>query len=538
MLGQREMKLDDYLGIFRRRCWIILAGAVLGCSIAYGASRLLPKTFASQSVVLIEQQQVPDNMVRSVVTEDLMARLSAMQGEVLSRSRLEPIIERFGLYADERPVTDAVVDHLRHNVLITVVEDFSTLTSHKQPMWQRLLGSGTETPSVSPGILANARRSGPAFSGFTIKLTAERPSLAREVCSQITSMFIEENLRNREQTAEGTTDFLSSQLAEAKRKLDEQDAKLAAFKRRYMGALPDEQQTNLQLLASANSQLNATTDALSRAQQDRAYAAALLAQQVEALKEAPIGNNHQETEAELRRHLAQLQDQLAVLKTRYTGNHPDLIKVETDIEQVKKALAEQVDKKDPSAPAIEPPQIIQLRAQVRQDEETLHTQGEAQKRVERQIKLYESRVQLSPAVEQAYKEVTRDYKTALDFYNDLLKERDQSAMAIDLERQQHGERFRLLDPANLPDSPDFPNPVLFAAAGLGGGLALGLALVLLLEVRDKALRTERDIECILGLPTLAMIPSLDETRRAWSSAKRAKAGIRKPAATVMGLQDV
>lgn len=111
-------------------------------------------------------------------------------------------------------------------------------------------------------------------------------------------------------------------------------------------------------------------------------------------------------------------------------------------------------------------------------------------------------------VEEQYKELTRGYQTALDSYNDLQKKRDQSQMATELERQQEGEQFRVLDPANLPDKPSFPNRPLFAASGLAGGLGLGLALAFLLEMRDTSMRTERDVEFVLRLPVLAMVPEI------------------------------
>ena len=132
-----------------------------------------------------------------------------------------------------------------------------------------------------------------------------------------------------------------------------------------------------------------------------------------------------------------------------------------------------------------------------------------QEQIKQQIAVFQERIQSSPAVEQEYKALTRDYQTALEFYNDLLKKRDQSAMASDLEQRQQGEQFRVLDPANLPDQPSFPNRPLFAAGGLVGGLGLGLGLAFLLEMRDSSLRTERDVEFSLHLPVIAMIPAIE-----------------------------
>jgi uncharacterized protein involved in exopolysaccharide biosynthesis len=122
--------------------------------------------------------------------------------------------------------------------------------------------------------------------------------------------------------------------------------------------------------------------------------------------------------------------------------------------------------------------------------------------------LYQSRVEASPQVEQEYKQLTRDYQTALDFHNELLKKRDQSAMATDLERRQQGEQFQVLDPANLPDNPSFPKKLDFGLGGLAAGLALGCGLTALLELQDTSLKTEKDVVVLLGASVLATVPLL------------------------------
>jgi len=484
MLGHRELNVDDYLAILRRRWWVILVPALLGPAIAFSISLKLPERFTSETLVLVEQQRVPDSYVQSVTTEDLNQRLSTMQEQILSRTRLQPIIERFALYpqAKGQQSMEDPVNRMRKDVSVTPVK-----------------------PVVST-------RAGD-LPGFYIRFVAGNARLAQQVCAEITSMFIEENLRQREQNAQGTTDFLQTQLEEAKRKLDERDAKLAQFKRKYMGSLPDETQTNLGLLGALNTQLEATTQTLNRAQQDKVYTESLLAQQVaswRAMKSADMPQP--ET---LEQQLAAMENQLLALEARYTSDHPDVIKWKAAIEQLKKrirdagaAAKEKPAEKVQAASVAEPPQIQQLRSQLHAYEQAIQANTREQERLKEQIKLYQSRIQLSPVVEQEYKEITRDYQTALDFYNDLLKKKNQSSMATDLERRQQGEQFRVMDPANLPEKPSFPNRPMFALAGFGGGLALGLGLALLLEMRDKSLRTERDVEFYLGQPTLVMVPSI------------------------------
>ena len=480
MLGHRELTIDDYLAILRRRLWVILIPAVLGPVAAYLFSLALPERYTSKTLVLVEQQKVPEVFVRSVVTDQLNQRLTSMMEQILSRTRLQPIIERFGPYKEE---------------------------GGRVPM-EELVARMRKSIEVTPVVTTVASRPG-EFPGFTISFTTDRARLAQQICAELTSMLMEENLRLREQRAQGTTDFLQKQLAEAKRKLDDQDAKLAVFKRQHIGQLPGQEQMNMNVLVGLTTQLEAVTQLLNRTQQDKAYAESILAQQLAAWEASQAGNNPQTLEQQL----AALEAQLVTLEAHYRSDHPDVIKTKNDIAQLKKKLGEAAAQAKPTettqkAVLTEPPQIQQLRGQIHQLKQTIREKTSEQERLQEQIKTYQARVQLSPIVEQEFKEITRDYQTALDFYNELLKKKTQSEMATDLERGQQGEQFRVMDPPNLPEKPSFPDRTLFAAGGLGGGLTLGLAIVMLLEMRDKSLRTERDIEFYLELPTLALVPSV------------------------------
>ncbi len=493
MLGHRELTIDDYLAILRRRLWVIIIPAVLVTVGTYLFSLKIPNRYISQTLVMIEQPQVPENYVRPVVTEQLDHRLGTMREQIRSRTRLEPIIQQLGLFKEE--------------VGRVSMED--------------LVGRMRESIGIKP--VRSVLESGSALPGFYISFTADDPRLAQQVCSQITSMLMEENLHLREQRAIGTTDFLQNELNEAKRKLDAQDAKLADFKRRYFGQLPGQEQTNLSILAGLNTQLDGVTQSLNRAQQEKSYAESLLAQEVRDWEASRASYTPQSLEQQL----ANLKSQLVTLEARYTSNHPDVIKLKNDIAEVRKKLQEAgTNKTQPEQKVAisEPRQIERLRYQIREYEQTIQEKTRQQQKLQQQVAVYQARVQSSPSVEEQYKNLTRDYQSALEFYNELLRKKSQSAMATNLELRQQGEQFRVLDPPDLPEKPSYPNRLLFAAGGLGGGLALGLGITLLLELRDKSLRTERDIEFYLGLPTLALVPSVGEEngnkRGFWKRAKK------------------
>ena len=481
MVARRELTPSDYLRIAQQR-WKMIAGlAILGVVVGIVLSVTLPKRFTSQTLVLVDKPAVSSSVVNAMPVDDIDQRLAAMQSQILSRTRLEPIINQYGLYQSERKhrAMEDLVAKLRKAITITPIHPMDETRTNSLP-------------------------------GFTVAVTFDNPQLAQAICSSITSMFLQQNLELQTQRAEVTSAFLDKQLGDAKAALDSQDEKLAAFKTRYLGSLPDEEQTNLNLLMELSAQLDATTQALGRAQQDKAFAESQLTQQVYAWQQSQTGQNPDTLEQQL----AQLQSQLTALQAQYTDDYPDVIKTKSDIAALKKKIAD-ADSDKKNAPAltskagVEPPQIQQLRAEIHQYDETIKERTTQQKQIQGQIATYEARVQSSPAVEQQYKELTRDHQTALDFYNDLLKKHDDQAMAVDLEHRQEGEQFRVLDPANLPDRPSFPDKLQFTAGGLAGGLALGIGLAFLLELRDTSLKNESDVEHYLRLPVLAMVPAID-----------------------------
>jgi len=490
--SHRELTPTDYIAMIRRRWVLIVMLTVIGPVLAYGLSRVLPSRYKSQTLVLVQPPNVPSTIVPQVDVSSVSQRLASMKQQILSRSRLEPIIRQFGLYPDDikRKSMDELVTKLQQAIDVTPIQPMAETGARDLP-------------------------------GFFVTVTLDNPRNAQGVCTAITSMFIEESLGIQEQHSEQTTQFLSQQLAEAKADLNAQDAKLAAFKSAHAGSLPDDEQANLNLLTGLTSQLDAATQALARAQQDKSFAESMLTQQLAAWQASQGGHNPETLEQQL----VALQALLTNLQARYTDDYPDVIKTKADIAALQRKIAENQSLKNSNdqaaaqKAAVEPMQITQWRAQVHSAELMIAEKTREQEQIKQQIKLYQSRVQASPVVEQQYKELTRGYETAQESFNDLLKKQQASAMSEDLSRQQQGEQFRVLDPANLPTSPSFPNRPLFALGGLGGGLAVGLGIAFLLEMQDKSLRTERDVEFMLRLPVLAMIPAIEPVTSTKSNPK-------------------
>ena len=492
MIENRDLTLDDYLAMLRRRMKMILIPAVLAPLVGFLISYFFTTKYTSQSLVLVEGQKVPEGVVQPVVTADLAQRIATMQQQVMGRNRLQPIVEkRPNLFKGGKNLED-VLEEVRNGVQIEpVLTDLGPIAN-------------TTGGKKKPG--------GGSVPGFYVNFTTANPRDAQDICNDLTSAMLTEFQTTRERMAQGTTEFISRQLEEAKRNLDDQDSKLAAFKRQYSGQLPGDEDNNMKVLATLNSQLDANTQTVNRAQQDKSYTESLLAQQLAAWKSSQGTNNPQSLETQL----STLQSQLLSLQARYTPDHPDVIKTKADIAEVKKRLAEVNDAaaKGPDATikasATEPPEIRQLRLQVHQYEDVLGQATREQKRIGDQIRLYQSRVAISPEVEEKYKQLTRDYDTAQKFYADLLAKKSTSEMATDMERRQQGEQMHLLNAANLPETPSFPNRLLFAAGGLGSGLVIGMGLALWLELRDKAIRNEADVVASLQMPVLVSLPWVTE----------------------------
>jgi polysaccharide chain length determinant protein (PEP-CTERM system associated) len=501
--SQRELTPGDYMVMVRRHWVLILVLSIVGPTLAYAVSRFLPNRYKSQTLVLVEPPNV-DKIILPTEILNVSQDLASMKQQILSRSRLEPIINQFGLFPDDvkKKSMDEVVAKLQQAIEVTAIQPMAETEAHDLP-------------------------------GFFVAVTLDDAHTSQGVCTAITSMFIEESNELQAQRNQHTTDFLRQQLAEAKTDLDAQDAKLAAFKSRYFDSLPDNQQPNMNLLNNLTSQLDAATQALARAQQDKSFAESMLTQQLSAWQASQGGHNPETLEQQL----IALQTQLTSLEARYTDDYPDVIKTKADIAALQKKIAEGAANKAPDSSTqhgviVEPAQITQLRAQVHTAEQVIAEKTKEEGQIKEQIKVYEGRLQMSPMVEEQYKELTRGYQTALDSYNDLLKKQNTAEMTEDLSKQSQTEQFRVLDPANLPDKPSFPNRPLFALGGLGGGFGLGLGIAFFMEMQDKSFKTERDVEFALRLPVLAMVPAIEPI----ATKKSGRKGFRGPADSGVGMK--
>src|SRR5580658_9282331 len=357
-MSERELTTDDYVAMLRRRLKVILIPALVapltGFLVSYAS--FMPPRYTSTSTVLVEGQKVPGQYVSPIIAADFAERVQTLEQEILAPAKLRPMVHSLNMVKPED-----------EGKLIGQIQQ----TLHVEPV------TTTMSAAAAAGAKKKPTASDEPVPGFNVAYTDDTSGVrAQKVCNALTSLIVDENLKSRSDVAQSTTNFLSRQLEDAKRTVDDQDAKLAAFKRQYMGQLPTDIDNNMRMLMSLNSQLDASTQTLSRAQQDKAYTESMLAQQIAAWKSSLSSTNPQT----LQQELTQLQGQLLQLQGRYTDDYPDVVKTKKDIAEVEKKLKEAnaaiasastADSGDKASDSgantnAEPPEIRQLRLQIHQ----------------------------------------------------------------------------------------------------------------------------------------------------------------------------
>jgi succinoglycan biosynthesis transport protein ExoP len=487
---------EEYLAILVRRRWWILLPLFLCWLGVWGVSWTLPTTYTSDALISAEQEKVSDLYVMENVNVNLQNRLQSTTQKVLSYASLQAIIERFKLYAAPPRMSGFFkpkdpIDQMRGDIKIELVG--------------------------APGYRGE-------FFTFKIHYSADTPELAQQVNSELTSLFINENVRAQRQLSENTTAFLDSELADARAKMEEQEAEVSAFKAKHVGNLPGQLQSNVQILAGVQAQLASTQHALDTSKQQKIYLESLL-QQYQSAQASLGGDSNAISTQALDKVLQDLRLQIQNLRTRYTDDHPDIVALKDEIaktETLKKqnetdiASNHQTGKPTNSIDfsAVEgvqrgsPTAIMQLQSQLKANQLEIQNEQQHATDLEMQTTLYQGRLNLTPETEQELTVVSRGYDEAKFNYNSLLQKQTQSQLATSLGQQQQGQQFHIVDPPKLPDKPSAPNRFLISLVGLALGAVLGLGLATFLELTDIRFRQEKDLEGILPTRMLVGIPRL------------------------------
>jgi polysaccharide chain length determinant protein (PEP-CTERM system associated) len=486
----RSYTPNEIVHAFVARRWIVLIPFALGLAAAPYLATLVPERYRSETVLLVVPQRVPDSYVRATITDSIEDRLPSITEQILSRSRLERIIVDMNLYPERRrrQVMEDVVAAMRDDVGVDAVGDDNITDS------------------------------------FRVTYMSDNANTARLVTERLASALIEQNLKDRETQAESTSQFLDTQLQEAKLRLQEQEKKLEEYSKLHAGELPTQLQGNLQGIQNSSMQLQAMNESINRALEKRL----LIERQVadtEALPLTPsvltMGPGNAPVPATNAQRLEAAETRLATLLQFYTPDHPEVVSTRRMVSELQVIVQTEAPVSEGEVPAapISPAEAAQrrrlsdLRAEMAVIDRQLESSRAEATRLRGVIAGLQAKVDQLPSRESELVELTRDYATMQEAYSSLLMKREDSAIAANMERRQIGEQFRILDVASMPQRP--VNQMQRAGVTMSGallGLLFGLLIVGALELRDSSFRHEEDVTTKLSLPVLALIPVMKSTR--------------------------
>ena len=481
MLPGHTLKLEDIGRILFRYRWLILLPFAVGLAMAPFIASRIPQVYKSETLIMVIPQRVPDTYVKSTVTATVEDRLPSISDQIMSRVRLETIINDFGLYPEMRaraPMED-VVQRMRRDI-----------------------GS----PQIQKGN-----------QSFRVGYASEDPNIAQKVTARLATLFIDENSRDRENLAQSTNVFLESELEDAKRRLLEHEKKLEEYRRLHSGELPSQVEGNLRAISTAQLQLQSVSESLNRARERRLLLERQLVEaQAPAESSVMIAPGGGETQVSMSsaQQLEVAQRNLDVLRLRYTSDYPDVRKLERTVAELKARIADEAQRPKPpaeriltSAEQVRLKKVRDLQADLEVIDHQIAVNTTEETRLKGVIGIYQQKVETSPKRESELVELTRDYDILKKTYDSLLTKREDSKLAANLERRQIGEQFRILDPAPVPVRPfNQLERLAFSFSGALVGLAIGLLLTAFFEHRDSSFAREGEVARLLDLPVLALVP--------------------------------
>ena len=483
---------DQIIEPVLRRRWLLIIPIILSLIAGIVLVIKLPRIYSASTLILIQAQKVPDEYVRSIVSADIDSRINTISQQIMSRSNLEKVISEFKIFSGSEQAD-------------MFMEDKIELMRN----W------------ISVDLIREDRR-GPA-DAFSVSFKGKDPHLVMRVTNALASFFINENLKVREAQAHGTSDFLDDELNAIRLQLEKQEEALKNYRSRYMGGLPEQLQTNLRILEGLQLQLNMKNESLRYAKNNLI----LVEKQTEADKQAEglnVAPNGQFTSASVSDDEVQLErmkDDLAQLKLSYTDRHPDIIKLKAGIEELEGNVSrgkEQAPETPPGAVTTDPNQmrLMEDRLSRRQERDELRLQiaklESEIKKAEAQIQYYQKMVKDTPNREQELLSLNRDYENIKESYNSILARKLESDIAVNMEKKQQGEQFRILDSAKVPMRPSEPDMKKLFIMVIGAGIGLGAGLIFLFEYLDTSFRKPDDLEAYLEMPILCTVPRLIHAR--------------------------
>ncbi len=463
--------------IYRHRLSSICALAV-GSALTLLAAILIPSVYESTTLVMIQPQEVPSEYVSAPVTGHIRDRLQALSQIALSRTRLEQIITQYGLYGSRRrrgEPMDNIVDYMRRHIHIDIPED----------------------PNNPPESRS---------ASFTLGFDYTEAATAQRVTAQLADLFIDEDLRQRGNQAVATTAFLDEQLTKSRAALDAKAREIKNFKDRFQGSLPQDLEINLKMLGDLQSLLQSDSEALAALQEHRSQLERDLARAHED-KVTIVSASGQRSSASPEAALSLKETELAVLQAQNSDRHPDVVQTKAEIAALKDLIKHRSDGNE--ADSMSPDEIVLHKEMDTADVEQRRLDTEIPS-LKQKIADYQRRVAETPAHEQQFAALTRDFSVLDADYQKLKNKKLEAQISQNLEQRQEGERFQVLDPANLPLVPEAPDRTILALGGMVFSVALAGALPFALFFTDSSFKDPEELRQELSVGVSAAIPELPE----------------------------
>lgn len=508
-VSRRTLDVEDYIDIVRRHKGWIFGPFLFAIVASVVGVYLWPDTYISQAVIKITPQQVPESMVQSSINQAMYDRINSMEQTILSRNVLTTIINTYDLYKRERSRTtiEDVIDEMKKNIHVFPVP---------------VAGGNTGNKSV------------PAF---VVTFSYDNRFKARDVVQDLTSKFIDQNIRDRSSATFQTTQFMKDELEQDKKQLDEVENKLASFRMANNGRLPDQAEANLRQMAALQAEVSGLDTSISRANQEKLQMEATLrimkdnytAFSREPQESAAASPRKDDRVVEAENEVRFYENQLSALRQKYSENYPDVqttlgllaaAKQKRDDLQKQEAAKKAETKTEPAAPKPVNPQlrrdlreldvrIRQLQSAIEGKDMELADYHQRVKRANEALKFYQARLETVPLGEKQYGELLRDREIAKLKYIDMETKVNRAQVAQQMELRKQGETLELLDPASLPTTQTEPKRPLIISMGAGLGLLLGIVIAGAREMKDTSLKNLKDVRAYTQMSILGSIPLLE-----------------------------
>jgi len=489
-----SIKPEHIIEIALKRRWYIIIPFCLSMLMGIYLAVSLPKVYEAKTLILVQPQRVPTDFVRSIISVDIDSRIRTISQQILSRTNLEKIIENFNLFSEPKYTSmfmEDKIEDLRKRIIIDVAS-----------------------------IKQDRRKDADAFS---ISFKGKDPEKIVKITNALATYFIDENLKVREAQAVGTSDFLNDELGSMRNRLVVLEESLRKYRVTYMGELPEQLETNLRILDRLQDRLNTKQESLRVAKN----ALVTLEKEISDSQQLYRGGTNLEPGKIVEREMSDqaklnlLKKELFDLLARYTDRHPDIIRQKKMIDELEAKIQNENQK---AAQGFPPEQannkekfiadkyqltLMKQRLEIIDEIKTIQTDIA---KLTQQFHIHQNRVENTPKREQELLSLKRDYKNIKDTYDSLLSRKLEAELAVNMEKKQKGEQFRIIDPARLPEKPVSPDMKKLFLMTLAAGLGIGFGLVFLLEYLNTSFNRFEEIEPFLGVPVLASIPPIINQR--------------------------